>query len=91
MTLSVTAEVHTALRAQLPPPSPTPAALLGFEPELFAQQPVAEMVLCGVCLSVMNDPVSCQEGHKCALLALLCYFGAALMRARHVAASAAPA
>jgi hypothetical protein len=66
VTIAVAVEVHTGLRAPLPPPVPTPAAVLGFEPELFAQQPVAEMMHCGVCLSVMNDPVSCQEGHKCA-------------------------
>jgi hypothetical protein len=37
----------------------------GYPTELFLNTPVAEVNLCGICLSVMRDPVSCPDGHKC--------------------------
>ncbi len=70
-TLTVVVEARVTRRL---PREPLPSAVSqGFEPDLFAQQPVADEMLCGVCLAVMNDPVSCADGaHKCAALRRRC-------------------
>jgi hypothetical protein len=47
-----------------PAPPQRPPALQGYDPELFVQQPVADAALCGICHTVMHDPVSCLMGHK---------------------------
>ncbi len=75
---SFTVVVQLAVSVRVPQPPAPPAAAAAavsprFEPDLFVQQPVADEMLCGVCLAVMNDPVSCADGaHKCAALRRRC-------------------
>jgi hypothetical protein len=65
-TLTVVVEAQCTLRvAPAPPALPHASGMWGLDTDLFLQQPVLEVSLCGVCLGVMNDPVCCPTGHKC--------------------------
>ena len=58
--LMIVAELEVRLRRTTPA---APAQLEGYDEKLFVQQPVTASP-CTVCLGVMNDPVSCPEGHR---------------------------
>lgn len=65
-TLTIAAELEVRLRrTSLAAPAAQKGTTEGYDEKLFVQPPVAA-TLCTICLGVMNDPVCCPEGHKCA-------------------------
>ena len=57
-TLTLVAELEVHLNRAVAPPSKE-----GFDEKLFVVQPVTGRP-CSICFGVMNDPVSCPEGHR---------------------------